>query len=113
MNMKGMKATKLIPITALLVAVGLTPGLSAQKKYEEEKVKDGILIGVLDPDAIPAINEPVFVSAKEADKFMADDEPILGLFDGKVAKAYSIWHLDRHEIVNDSLPGIGPVAVTW
>ncbi len=44
---------------------------------------------------------------------MAPDEPVLGLFDGQVAKAYSLWHLDRHEIVNDKFPGFGAVAVTW
>jgi hypothetical protein len=38
---------------------------------------------------------------------------VLGVFDGQVAKAYSIWLLDRHEVVNDSLPHLGPIAVTW
>ncbi len=80
---------------------------------KQEQVGDGILMHVLEPDAIPAIDEPQFVSAKEANSFMKDNEPVLGLYDGKVAKAYSLWHLDRHEIVNDSLPGLGPVAVTW
>ncbi len=107
---------KPIQIAALLLITGLAPGLNAQRDREErkeEKVKGGILMHVLDPDAILSINAPVFVSAREANTFMADDEPVLGLFDGKVAKAYSLWHLDRHEIVNDSLPGFGPVAVTW
>jgi len=79
----------------------------------QERVGDGVLLHVLPPDRIPAIDNPQFVAAKEADRFMQPEEPVLGLFDGKVAKAYSLWQLDQHEIVNDSLPGLGAVAVTW
>ena len=63
-------------------------------------------------DAILAIENPTFVSAKQADKFMSDHEPVIGLFDGTTAKAYSAWALEAHEIVNDWL-GERPVAVTW
>ncbi len=66
---------------------------------------------LLPPDAIPAIDQPRFVPASAA-AFMRDDEPVVGVVEGGVAKAYSTWHLDRHEIVNDSVAG-KPVAVTW
>lgn len=66
---------------------------------------------LLAPDAIPSIDHPKFVRASEA-TFMADDEPVLGVVIGGVAKAYSIWHLDHHEIVNDVI-GKQPLAVTW
>ena len=66
---------------------------------------------LLRPDAIPAIDEPRFVRASEA-TFMRDDEPVVGVVAGGVTKAYSTWHLDHHEIVNDTLAG-KPVAVTW
>ncbi len=108
------------PRRFLLLALALLPLLACQSQQQEpkpepkqEQVGDGILMHILEPDAIPAIDDPQFVSAKEAKAFMHPNEPVLGLFDGKVAKAYSLWHLDRHEIVNDSLPGLGPVAVTW
>ena len=108
------------PRRFLLLALALLPLLACQNQQQEpkpepkqEQVGDGILMHILEPDAIPAIDDPQFVSAKEAKAFMHPNEPVLGLFDGKVAKAYSLWHLDRHEIVNDSLPGLGPVAVTW
>ncbi len=107
------------PRRFLLLALALLPLLpllacqSQQQEPRQERIGDGILMHVLEPDAIPAIDQPQFVSAKEAKAFMHPNEPVLGLFDGKVAKAYSLWHLDRHEIVNDSLPGLGPVAVTW
>ena len=104
------------PRRFLLVALALLPLLacwSQQPEPKQEQVGDGILMHVLEPDTISAIDQPQFVSAKEAKAFMHPNEPVLGLFDGKVAKAYSLWHLDRHEIVNDYLPGLGPVAVTW
>ncbi len=104
------------PRRFLLLALALLPLLacwSQRPEPRQEQIGDGILMTVVGKDAIPAIDNPQFVSAKEANSFMKDNEPVLGLYDGKVAKAYSLWHLDRHEIVNDSLPGLGPVAVTW
>lgn len=88
--------------------------LSAQRPgVRQERLGDGVLLHVLPPDQIPAINNPGFVPAAEANRFMRDHEPVLGVFDGKVAKAYSLWQLDHHEIVNDSTPGYGPIAITW
>ena len=70
------------------------------------------ILTVLPVDAIPAIDNPRYVSVGEADRFMRPDEPVLGITDGKVAKAYSTWQLNHHEIVNDSLGDL-PLAVTW
>jgi len=68
---------------------------------------------VLPPDAIEAVDDPIFVSAEEADAFLAPEEPVLGVVgpDG-TAKAFSAWQLEHHEIVNDTLDG-EPIAVTW
>lgn len=65
----------------------------------------------LGPDSIPAIDDPEMVPAADA-HFMEDEEQVIGLIHNGEAKAYSVWHLDRHEIVNDWL-GEKPVAVTW
>ncbi len=62
--------------------------------------------------AIPAITEPRFVSAAEADAFLAHDEPVLGLVIEGEARAYSLWQLDHHEVVNDRAGG-KDFAVTW
>lgn len=66
---------------------------------------------LLRPDAIRAVDEPQFGAASAA-SFMRDDEPVVGVVQNGIAKAYSTWHLDHHEIVNDTLNG-KPVAVTW
>ncbi len=85
-----------------------------RQPIREERIGDGTLVTVLPEDAISALTSPVFVSGAEADRLMEDDEPVLGLVDPATgqAKAYSLWHLDAHEIVNDRL-GDKPVAVTW
>jgi len=68
---------------------------------------------VLPPDRIPAIDDPVFVSAEEAAEWMLDDELVMGVIgpDGE-ARAYSVWQLDHHEIVNDRIGDV-PIAVIW
>jgi hypothetical protein len=43
---------------------------------------------------------------------MAPEEPVFGLVVGDEARAYSLWQLDRHEIVNDRVGGIA-FAATW
>lgn len=98
----------------LAASVGIN-ALGGQKgSLPQEKIGDGTMVTVLAPDAIPALSQPVFVIRQEAEKWMADDEPVLGLVDPVTgqAKAYSLWHLDRHEIVNDKIGG-KPIAVTW
>ena len=61
---------------------------------------------------IPAIDDPVFVSGEAADAQMQPNEPVLGVVLGGEARAYSLWQLDAHEIVNDELSGTA-IAATW
>ena len=76
-----------------------------------EQISGDRVHAILRPDAIRSIDQPQFVRASEA-SFMRDDEPVVGVVQNGVAKAYSTWHLDHHEIVNDEVGG-KPVAVTW
>ncbi len=70
------------------------------------------IITLLPEDAIPAIDNPNFLTASEADSEYAPDELILGVeFNGE-ARAYSVNLLSRHEIVNDTVGG-RQIAVTW
>ena len=70
------------------------------------------LVTLLPRDAIPAIDNPQFLTADEAEAFYDADELILGVeFDGD-ARAYSVPFLSAHEIVNDTVGGV-KIAVTW
>lgn len=63
-------------------------------------------------DGIPALVDPRFVSAAEARRFMSDDDEVLGLVEGRMAKAYPLKILNHHEVVNDRLEE-KPIAVTY
>jgi len=77
-----------------------------------EEYEDLEIVTLLPRDAIPAIDDPHFLSSKEADDFYDPDELVLGVdFDGE-ARAYSVPFLSNHEIVNDTVGGV-KIAVTW
>ena len=61
-------------------------------------------------DAIPAITEPQFVSADEAK--LAPDAPVIGVAINGESRAYSLYLLNGHEIVNDVVGG-KKIATTW
>ena len=111
-------------IKRLLVGTVLILGINAcspktnqvaesPKKFDEEPMDEEIEIVTLLPhDGIPAIDNPEFLSAEEADSEYESSELVIGLnYDGD-ARAYSIPYLSRHEIVNDTVGG-RKIAITW
>jgi hypothetical protein len=104
----------LAALTIVLVILATVTTTQGQKREASVVgVVDGDSVYQLLPvDAIPAIRAPEFVTGPEAEKQMSANEPVMGLeIDGDV-RAYSLWQLDAHEIVNDSFGDL-PVAVTW
>jgi hypothetical protein len=76
------------------------------------EVRDFQIVTLLPRDAIPAIDNPTFLSIEDADQVYSPDELVIGVeFNGE-ARAYSIPLLSRHEIVNDTVGGV-KIAVTW
>jgi hypothetical protein len=65
---------------------------------------------VLPKDAIPAIFAPQFVNAEDAD--VDKNTPMIGVSLNGEHHAYSMYLLNRHEIVNDVVGG-EPIASTW
>jgi hypothetical protein len=61
-------------------------------------------------DGIPAIDRPRFVTAAAAR--LADDDRVLGIAWGGIARAYPVRILNWHEVVNDQF-GPKPVVVTY
>ena len=78
-----------------------------QELYDQYEI-----ITLLPKDGIPAIDNPTFLSAEEADSFYDPDELVMGVEFGSEARAYSVPFLSRHEIVNDTVSGV-KIAVTW
>jgi hypothetical protein len=65
------------------------------------------------PKSLPytAVHDPEFISAS-AVTFMGDEDRVIGLLSGTVAKAYPASILSQHGLVEDRSPE-GPIAVTW
>jgi hypothetical protein len=83
------------------------PESQESRSYDELEI-----VTLLPRDGIPAIDNPEFLSAEEADSEYAPDELVIGVhYDGD-ARAYSIPFLSGHEIVNDTVGG-RKIAVTW
>ena len=61
-------------------------------------------------DAIPAITDPQFVSANAAQ--LDPDAPVIGVTFNGESRAYSLYLLNGHEIVNDVVGG-QKIATTW
>lgn len=72
---------------------------------------DKIKSGGPPKDGIPSIDKPNFVTASEAN-FISDDDLVIGLSINGETKAYPLFILVWHEIVNDVV-GETPVAVTY
>jgi hypothetical protein len=73
---------------------------------------DEIVSGGPPPDGIPAIDNPKFVTPKEADAWLNLKEPVLALEVNGEARAYPLQILMWHEIVNDTVGGRA-VSVTY
>lgn len=96
-------------IAALLVSTATTAAAQEQKESSEEAAPEGVEM-LMGRGGIPAIFEPVFVAAADAE--IPDDAWIFGVEIGGVAKAYSLNLLNHHEVVNDESEG-QPFAAVW
>src|SRR3989338_6595812 len=72
---------------------------------------DKIKSGGPPKDGIPSIDNPKFVTASEV-TFVTDNDLVIGLDINGEKKAYPLFILVWHEIVNDNVRGV-PVAVTY
>ncbi len=125
MNAKWLIALGAIVIVALLLAAQVigrqqeATDTAVQPQGEPESAEQESptlpkynIVTLLPRDAIPAIDNPKFLSAEEADQQYDPDERVLGVEIDGDARAYSVPHLSGHEIVNDTVGGV-PIAVTW
>ena len=117
------------PVASAVPTQPLAPTATA-----EPEEMDLEIVTLLPFDAIPAVLDPVFISADEADAKLAemsekrfqrsadqallkgelssDDALVLGVSINGDSRAYYIPTLSRVEIVNDTVGG-QPLAVTW
>ena len=100
-------------IVAAACGLALGIGVSTAGAGEDEATADTPPDGVqqiLPRGGIPAVFEPTFVSADEAE--IDDDAWVLGVVIDGHARAYSLNLLNHHEVVNDRV-GDHPFAAVW
>lgn len=73
---------------------------------------DELIDGGPGKDGIPSIDDPGFISQKDASDWLRGREPVISLEINGEARAYPIQILMWHEIANDELGGV-PVSVTF
>lgn len=96
-----------ITIAALTFYFFLTGFDTANSIVPQER----ILAGGPPKDGIPALLDPQFIPAKNAD-YLRDDDTVIGVVVNGEARAYPINILNWHEAVNDTLAG-QPLVVTF
>ncbi len=104
-----MLRVKYFPLFCLLACSVFLAINSDQMSLADTHEKDEIIYA-LPPDAIPAIKNPEFVPASEAG--LDDNEPVIGITINGESRAYSVYLMNHHEIVNDKA-GDDVFAVTW
>jgi hypothetical protein len=73
--------------------------------------REEILSGGPPKDGIPAILKPQFVDPQSAE-FLLDEDQVIGVEVGGIARAYPIRILNWHEVVNDTIDDT-PLVVTF
>lgn len=87
------------------VTISVTPSVQTGLPTPEATERTLEIVTLLPRDAIPAIDNPRFYSAAEADEEYDPDELVLGISLGGESRAYSTALLSSHEIVNGTVGG--------
>jgi hypothetical protein len=110
-------------LIAILLALLFTYVVMAQSRYHNTDILNDtfaynqhskasvditdLLQGCRARDCIPAINQPIFASAKEFDaqQYLGDNELVMLVDYNKIQKAYPLKIMQGHEVVNDKFNG--------
>lgn len=97
-----------IGITATVFCVCL--GIASPGSAQPPEFRPQVVI----PRAFPAIKNAPVITAREADRLLAEQELVVGVVVNDKARAYPINMLTgpQREIINDSLGGRA-IAATW
>ena len=95
---KAVKLARLMALFAAAMALALA-ALSATAEAKKPELP------------YTTIDHPQFVLASQV-TFLSLHDLVIGVTDGKTAKAYPAAILAQHGVVQDQMPD-GPIAVTW
>jgi len=94
--------------------IGAGPRLNGFEISRHRVPREQIVPGGPMRDAIRAVNQPTFADAATAlrEGWIRDDAPVIGVVHEGDARAYPIFMIEWHQVVNDQIAG-DPVAVTF
>lgn len=95
---------------ALFGVLGALPATAGERVAT--RLENGALFQLVPPDKILRMEKPAFVSRALADGFMGQFEPVIGITEGDIAKAYPVWMLEGYSVINDEIDR-RPIVVTW
>lgn len=104
-----------LPLLAVLCSIAVAappttkPAVLAEQPATYRRAR---LDGGPGKDGIPSIDRPRFGSAAAAERFLVDEDRVIGLYRNGQARAYPQQILVWHEIVNDSV-GEDQISVTY
>jgi hypothetical protein len=87
-------------------------GADAAGERVATRLENGLLFRLVERESILKMPEPAFVPKALADSYMGEFEPVIGVADGAVAKAYPAWLMEGYSVINDRL-GKQPIVVSW
>jgi hypothetical protein len=93
-------------------ALTATAQLALSTTEGEPLIDPAELVDGASYDGIPAVDDPLILTAEQAGGALTDDEQVMLLEEGGLARAYPVRSLIRHEIFNDELAG-RPVLMPW
>jgi hypothetical protein len=102
----------LLPLMVIMFLAAPMPAYAAWDFSRHSIPVEDIEGGGPPRDGIPALFNPEYISAKQADGLLSPEERVLGLVINGVARAYPIRILSWHELVNDEIAGT-PYLVSW
>ena len=108
------KLTRLIIISSLGIVVAAKIWAVKKNGFELSGSlieQSKIVSGGPPRDGIPSIDRPRFIPVSRVD-YLRDNDIVIGIVRGKIAKAYPTRILVWHEIVNDRI-GSAPVVITY
>jgi hypothetical protein len=109
--MKAKKVIIIIALGALLASCNTEDGTMNNENNIWTIPRNEVFDGGPGKDGIPALVNPILISASEA-SYLSDDDLVLGYKNGGDIRAYPHPILDWHEIINDKVNNFA-IAVTY
>ena len=99
-------------VASAFFVVGTAAGSKAAQSTSQEKSNSAQQAASAN-QTLPyvAVHNPQFISSADA-TFLQPADRVIGIIEGKTAKAFPAGILAQHGLVEDQSPD-GPIAVTW